>query len=374
MKSSLPLHILRAKSGRVLRYQRGMSLVEWMVSMTIGLIVLGALTALIARQSGAQAELEKSSRQIENGRYAMQVLSDDIQMAGYFGEFSNVGVAPPSTTNPCSLVIADIEALMVFPIQGFDSPSTMTGLLSCINPANHVPGTDLLVVRRVEPATVAVGSGSASVVYLQSGLTPSGQAFTKKLGLGPGDATAFNLLKKDGVSPALLRRFVVHIYYVSPCSVPVSTNCTSAADGGKPIPTLKVLELSASGGATAFSSTPLVEGIENMQVEYGLDTSGDGAVDGLFVANPIDALAPADRTKDKWPDVMAVRVHLLARNNESTAGYLDNKSYAMGVDSASLAQVITPSTDAYGNNVQAYKRRLFSQLIRVVNPSSRREQ
>ncbi|MGH8846537.1 MAG: PilW family protein, partial [Polaromonas sp.] len=61
-----------------LHHQRGMTLVEWMVSITIGLVLLAGLTALIARQSSTQAELEKSSRQIENGRYAMQLLNEDI--------------------------------------------------------------------------------------------------------------------------------------------------------------------------------------------------------------------------------------------------------------------------------------------------------
>src|SRR5450759_3134856 len=83
--------------------QRGMTLVEWMVSITIGLILLAGLTALIAQQSSTQAELEKSSRQIENGRYAMQLLQDDIQLAGYYGEYSAAATLalPASLPNPC---------------------------------------------------------------------------------------------------------------------------------------------------------------------------------------------------------------------------------------------------------------------------------
>lgn len=41
-----------------MRYQRGITLVEWMVSITIGLILLAGLTTLIAQQSSTQAELE----------------------------------------------------------------------------------------------------------------------------------------------------------------------------------------------------------------------------------------------------------------------------------------------------------------------------
>ena len=91
-----------------------MTLVEWMVSITIGLILLAGLTGLIARQSSAQSELEKSSRQIENGRYAMQLLNEDVQMAGYYGEFSNVGslAVPSALPDPCVVTVSAIEAAM----------------------------------------------------------------------------------------------------------------------------------------------------------------------------------------------------------------------------------------------------------------------
>lgn len=367
-KFSLPPAIHGMPQG--LRHQRGITLVEWMVSITIGLILLAGLTALIAQQSSTQAELEKSSRQIENGRYAMYVLNEDIQMAGYYGEFSNVAglTVPAALPDPCAVAVADIEPAMVFPVQGYDSLTT-AGLPACINAANHLSGTDILVVRRVEAATLTIASAASAAggqVYLQSGLTGSGLEFIKKLGTGADAAgtTVFTLKKKDKVSPAPLRKFLVHIYFVSPCSVPVSgsSTCSSAADGGKPIPTLKVLELSSSGANTLMSTTPLVEGIENMQIDYGFDTTGDGAPDSYAK----DAAPEADWATNPtavahWGNVMAVRLNLLARSNESSAGYLDAKTYNLG-----LAGTTTATNDHF-------KRRVFSQLIRVVNPSSRRD-
>ena len=367
-RSPPPLHY---PAGN-LRHQRGMTLVEWMVSMTIGLILLAGLTTLIAQQSSTQAELEKSSRQIENGRYAMQLLNEDIQMAGYYGEFSNVaGLAPPGVLpDPCLKTIVGIETAMAFQVQGYDSLATTSSLLTCINPNDHVPGTDILVVRRVSSAesdllTPAVAAAAAGgQIYLQSGLTSSGLEFTKKMATGA-TTSEFTLLNKDGTL-ASLRKFLVHIYFVSPCSVPSGSNCSNAADGGKPIPTLKMLELSAAGSATTMITTALVEGIENMQIDYGIDTTGDGSPDGQFVAT---TAAVAD-----WANLVALRVHLLARSTESSAGFVDPKIYSMGFNSSAALQTVTPSTDAYGNNVRSYKRRLFSQLIRVVNPSSRRDQ
>lgn len=384
------LTILSVSQGQ--RYQRGSTLVEWMVSITIGLILLAGLTTLIAQQSSTQAELEKSSRQIENGRYAMQLLNDDIQMAGYYGEFSNVAglTVPAALPDPCPvplnvpIAVGVLDAAMIFPVQGYEAPTT-TDLPACIDAANHVDGTDILVVRRTDTATLTIASAASAAagqVYLQSGLVPSGLVFEKKMGTG-GTTSGFTLLTQakpatpaaSGIpatsavpaAPAPLRKFLVHIYFVSPCSVMADgERCKTSDDGGKPIPTLKRVELSASG---TMSTTPLVEGIENMQIDYGIDSIGnDGSPDGQLLATPA--------TVADWSNVVALRVHLLTRNNEASAGYVDPKTYAMGFKSAASAattQTVTPSTDTYGNDVRSYKRRLFSQLIRVVNPSSRRD-
>ena len=80
----------------------GFSLVELMVSMAIGLMLLATLLVVFANASSARGELERSSRQIENGRYAVELLSDDLRVAGYYGEV-NVGAlaAPAALPDPC---------------------------------------------------------------------------------------------------------------------------------------------------------------------------------------------------------------------------------------------------------------------------------
>lgn len=358
-----PFPAPRRHPSQRLCHQRGMTLVEWMVSITIGLILLTGLSALIARQSSTQAELEKSSRQIENGRYAMQLLQDDIQLAGYYGEYSAAATLtlPTSLPNPCLVTAADLSNALPFPIQGYDSPGATlpTALADCpLNVANHLAGTDILVVRRVDPATIT-GALVPGQVYLQSGLTASGLEFSSVLAVTATtavDTSVFNLKKKDGTSTAPLRKYLVHIYFVSPCSVPTNgSTCSSAStdDGGVSVPTLKRMELSAVAGNPKFVATALVEGIEKLQVDYGFDTTGDGAPDNYAK----DAAAVAD-----WANVMAVRLHLLARNNERSAGYQDSKTYDLGLEGTTTA------------TNDGFKRRVFSQLIRVVNPSSRRDQ
>ena len=332
--------------------QRGMTLVEWMVSITIGLFLLAGLAVLFQHQSSAQYELEKTSRQIENGRYAMQLLKDDIELAGYNGEYGGSGTVPASMPDPCATGYAVLESALALPIQGYDAPST----LPCsISSSNFKSGTDILVIRHADTA-VATTPLTVGQTYIQTGIKNQALSFVIDQANATTLPSRFDLLKKDGTTAAPVRKYVVHVYYISPCSVPTNgSTCTSANtdDGGVSVPTLKRLELSYASNVATFSNVPLVEGIENMQIDYGIDSTGDGAPDS-FTTSPT---TPAD-----WANVMALRVHLLARNNEKTGGYSDTKIYNLG-----LAGNTTATNDSF-------KRHVYSQLIRVVNPSSRRDQ
>jgi type IV pilus assembly protein PilW len=102
----------------------------------------------------------------------------------------------------------------------------------------------------------------------------------------------------------------------------------------------------------------LVEGIENLQVDYALDPDGDGTPEGAYVEEPATPAA--------WANVVAVRINVLARNLEPSAE-ADTKVYDMG------ARGTVTSTVGGGTLDPAYKRHVYNAVIRVVNPSARRE-
>ncbi len=328
----------------------GFSLVELMISITIGMLLIAGMATLVSNNSAHRAELEKSSRQIENGRYAMQILSEDLRHAGYYGEYYDLASVPTTLPNPCSTAVADLTADLPLPIQGYDAPTSVPSpLATCLSDADHVTGTDIVVVRRA--GTVVAGSLVAGRTYVQT------RSDTIILNDGSATAATWSLKKKDLTTAADIRQFIVHIYFISPCSVPASgTSCTGAADdGGNPIPTLKRLELTDSGGARSMVIVPLVEGIENLQIDYGTDSIGTGAPNH-FVMSPADTTA--------WGNVVAAQVSLVARNVDATTGFTDSKTYDMG-----LAGAFTPATA-----VKKYKRHAYTQLVRLENPSARREQ
>ena len=65
---------------------QGFSLVELMISVVISLLILAGLSAMLVNVSSANSEMAKSNSQIENGRFAIQVLESDLVHAGFWGE------------------------------------------------------------------------------------------------------------------------------------------------------------------------------------------------------------------------------------------------------------------------------------------------
>src|SRR5215217_8046762 len=105
MKSTQPL--LRHRR----RLALGLSLVELMVSLALGLLLISGMLTLLARNSETRGEIEKAGRQVENGRYAVQRLSEDIHHAGYYGEFYDLP-AGTSLPDPCDTTLAGIKSAM----------------------------------------------------------------------------------------------------------------------------------------------------------------------------------------------------------------------------------------------------------------------
>lgn len=99
-----------SNSSFALRRSRGLSLIELMVSLTLGLFLIAGMLTLLARNSNTRSELDKAGRQFENGRYAAQRLSEDLHNAGFYGEFFAV---PDPTTVPPTLALS--EALLTQP-------------------------------------------------------------------------------------------------------------------------------------------------------------------------------------------------------------------------------------------------------------------
>ena len=340
------------------QFQAGVSLVELMISITIGLLILSAMATLFANQSRSRAELDKSTRMIDNGRYALEVLSENLRVAGFYGERD---IAPagamndPCTTTPATPVLAELEGALGLHVAGYDAATASSTIASSpcgIAAAELKAGSDILVLRRVDTSDpVARDDATGGVHYIQV----SNCQFDTTSFILDSVVANFNLAQRNctaaNTSPfANVRRLVVQTYFVSPDNI--------AGDG---IPTLKRMELDTG----AFVTTPLVEGIEYMQVEYGVDgdSDGDGVLDMAVFDGVADSYVEACPDAACWQAVVSVKLNIIARNTEPTAGYADTKTYF-----EDETWEYTPS-----GSDRNYKRHAYTQVVRLVNPSGRRE-
>lgn len=332
--------------------QAGLSLVELMIAITIGLLLMAGLTAIFVNSNQARSEIEKTNRQIENGRYATQLLTDDLRLAGFVGEFDPATQPSPiALPDPCATTSAALAAALPLHVQGYDNSAAL-GCLSDIK-----SGTDVLVVRHASTCFVGdtdCDAQAAGVPYLQVSLcnAQSGTPFNLNT-----DTTQLTRTRIDCTTPARLRRYRTHIYFIA--------NNDNPSDG---MPTLKRAELGAGG----FTIVPLVEGIENLQIEYGIDTDCDGMPDiynaspDTFVATYTAPSCPTPATPN-WRNVMAVKLNLLARNTEKTIDYTDTKTYELGRNADGTANTVNPTGDHY-------KRHVYQATVRLSNPIGRRLQ
>ena len=328
----------------------GFSLVELMVSITIGLMLLATLLVVFANASNARGELERSSRQIENGRYAVELLSDDLRIAGYFGEINSGDLpAPAALPDPCSTAPADWAAAMPVHIQGYDAGA---GAPPCV-PADLKPNTDILVVRRTKTCIAGVAGCELAVPgkpYVQGTLC---NTEVTPYVVGQFGSTAFPLKRKDCATPAALREYLVNIYFIS-----------ANNRAGQNIPTLMRLELTGS----SLVQSPLVEGIEELNVEYGIDNDGDGQPDA-YTTDPTNYTYPGCTTctaVNNWTNAVTAKLHLLSRSPERSPNYVDTKTYSLGLDAAGNPITVGPKNDGY-------RRHVYTAMVRIVNPAGRRD-
>jgi type IV pilus assembly protein PilW len=331
-------------------HARGFTLVEVLVALAIGSLILIALTILFWRNSGNQSELERSARQLESARFALDALTEDLMHAGFYGEFNpnTLPLAPAyQTPDACATATTaqgwDATASPVqipMPVQGIGA-AAVVGCLS-----NRVSATEAVTIRRADTGpAIAFAGGNASNLYVQvarCGLDAQRLVVAAVPSTSP--ESTFTLRVPDCTTVNnRIRRVSQRTYYVASCS-----DC-AAADG---IPTLKRVE-AVDGDLLTVS---VAEGVENIQFEYGIDIDNDGQPDSFTTSAGVTGAAP-----NVWNNVVAVRVHMLTRATAPVAGYVDSRTYRLG-------PAVTVSTPSDG-----FKRTLLTTTVRLVNVGMRRE-
>lgn len=288
----------------------GFSLIELMIAIVLGaLVVAGLINVLIANRQAYHLQ-EANNYNQQNMRFALDSIGWSLRHAGFYG-----GVLPGSvlgTPTVTGITGSACDATFILnaaqPIFGADGDTDFP-LAACVNNANYVAGSDVLVVRYADADALPWSAGTAPTlgageVYLEARSGAYGQLFS--------GAIVDQLPFTDGGGAPQAGSYIypyhVEIYYLRPCSDPGAGGvCGPTSDGGNPIPTLMRMRLDSAG---ALVSEPVVEGVEQLQFEYGLRDATDPNKSPL----PTNyESASAVTAANAWPNVMTVRIGYVLR-------------------------------------------------------------
>ncbi|KAB7764072.1 PilW family protein [Xanthomonas maliensis] len=333
------------------RFAAGISLIEMMIAMVIGLVLMLGVIQVFSASRTASMLAEGNARAQENGRFALDFLQRDIRMAGHFGcvndqaHFVRGEGDPVVTTGATSGSGHPLD--FSISIQGYEAPNTKpttpssslkigenwavpANLPASITKLNPRGGSDILVLRFLAPEGVPITTlttGSNSIVGFNatagSRLTEGGQTAPNLFGVadcahatvfkgtyasGQVTATGTNLSNYSTrpSGQAMLYRAESLVYYVG-----------TSATSGEP-----ALMRARSNGVDDYGMPEeLVEGIENMQLLFGLDQTVNmsntspplGNISTQAIASDVSTATDATAA-GQWRRVGQVQVGILARS------------------------------------------------------------
>ncbi|MBK7902085.1 MAG: PilW family protein [Proteobacteria bacterium] len=325
--------------------QFGVSLIELMVAMVIGLfLILGAVT-VFSQSRSTYRTAESVARLQEVGRLAMDVVETDVRMANFWGMSNHadyidnrtpIGQSPPAALDATQQANAAVCGTTTAPSNYFvlnldeyvGGSNNSYGLTCAAN--NYLAGTDTLWIRRAngtQPAAL-----DSTRIYLQTSRI-RGTLFVPACT----DPTDQGCIPADYLPPASQsRELEAHVYYVS-----------SRSTNRNDVPSLRRKRFANASGApgNAFVDEEIVPGVEDLQVRLGVDTNGDTNIDQYV--NP--GAVPANGV------VVSATIWLRIRAEEPEIGFVNDT----GFQYADMGAVVTP-----GDN---YRRILLTKTIHIRN-------
>ncbi len=301
--------------------QHGVTLVELMVALGIGsLLMIGAVSVYMQSRTAFTVS-ESVSRLQENARYAFEILEPDIRMAHYWGLTARTnriqGRATPLQPVPPGLnVNNDCRQNWAINLDeevgGDNSGYAWPNCAPFLN-APTPPTSDTLVIRRVSEDPLLILQ--PGVIYVQSARFRDGQLFTGTL-VPPGFIP----------TESATHQLIVNGFYVSSTS--------SLSTPGNLIPSLRTKALVGgfgAGGAPNIQDFEIIPGVEDMQIQFGVDTDLPGALTRGSVnqfVNPGDnIITPGAAGFLPQAEILAVRIWLRLRAERPELGFQDTNTY-----------------------------------------------
>lgn len=323
--------VKRQQSFQSRNRQQGLSLVELMIALAIGAALIGGIIQVFTSNNAAFRTQQAASRMQENARFAFHFLSSELRQAGYSG-----CVGSDKNTNVLDVTDGDeYNYLFNFSksVEGYDlDEESLPDDAPDLDPAPRAD-TDVVVLRRAgeEQISAAENQPSANAANFKVSEEHDFQAGDILTISDCQKSWTFQVTKADTGKQTVVAN---------------KGNKTSPGNKQKIVQTDLGPDFSVSRSVATFfyiaesesnSEEPalyrrvndepdeeLVTGVEDMQLEYGLDTNiqfvdpsspdcevddkGDGDVDEFKKA------ADIDDDDCEWGQVIGVRLSLLVRS------------------------------------------------------------
>jgi type IV pilus assembly protein PilW len=324
--------------------RRGVGLVELLVAMTLGLGLLGGALTVYLKARDVHATLETTARLQEVAQHALGLIESDVRMGGFLGLTSR----PELVTNLAGALTDASGGTVALrgctehwatrlaqPLGGWDQSAAAWPLEAPCRPNGRWrDSTDGLIVRRASAERIEQTAAGLKAYHRHVLIASSRTAAQVFVGDADGSIPAAYAQADPADAPpqADTRRLLVHAYYVSADS--------SVAAG---YPSLRRKRL-VSG--PAVQDEEIIPGVEDLQVQYGVDADGDGSADRYVSA---DALAAGTA-------VLAARIWLRVRAHERDPAWDDATHYTYANQDERV-----PATE------RAFRRVVVSRTIHLRN-------
>jgi len=300
------------------RRQSGLTLVELMVALAIGSFLIIGAVQIYNQSRQAFVVNESIARVQETAQFAMDTIEADLRMASNWGRNSRglavEGRSLVGDTNPTGLTVPiptcgdDWAIDLARPIDGDDNGYS----LACAASGGSVGNSDVVTVRRVSVQPVALEAGRLQVQSTRI----QGELF--EAGAVPAAFLPVTNHPITGAPSSATHNLMVNSYYVSPTSTLIPG-----------VPTLRRKTLTVRAGAAFIEDQEVAPGVENIQLQLGIDVDEDNTVD-RYVNPGSEIYDPSAAGYIPGARVMTARIWLVVRGVTTEFGLQDGRDYNPG--------------------------------------------
>ncbi|MGI1946585.1 PilW family protein [Shewanella glacialipiscicola] len=284
-------------------FQVGMSLVELMVAMVIGLFLTAGVFTMFNMSSSNVTTTSQFNQLQENGRIALSIMERDITQLGFMGDMTGTDFILGSNTTVNAAIsgtdcigaglnnasLPNNQPAHFRLLWGYTSGGSAS--LACLSGVKS--DTDVLQLKRlIGPTAVANSTGyyvaatSSQAIFFNSG-APS-----------------------VALPNARVWEYQHHVYYI---------------DEANNTPMLNRKTLTNLG---MNNDEQLVEGIENIRFLYGFDDNGDGTPDSFIPASSVTSLM---WDNEGFQRLVAIKIYVLVRTTQADSTYNTSEAtYQLG--------------------------------------------